>query len=67
VIAVFTKYDQFKHNIMMKLEEQDRNPELLNDEMESTFSEHYLAELGRSPPYVCLEGEGIVNHQHVQH
>jgi len=61
VIAVFTKYDQFRRNIMIKLEDQDRDPALLNHEMERTFGEHYLANLGRSPPFVCLEGEGIVN------
>ena len=60
VIAVFTKYDQFKRDIMIKLEDQDRDPALLNDEMERIFGEYYLANLG-SPPFVRLEGEGIVN------
>jgi hypothetical protein len=60
VIAVFTKYDQFRHDIMYKLEDQGRDPALLNDEMERTFGEHYLANL-RSPPFVRLEGESIVN------
>jgi hypothetical protein len=63
VIAVFTKYDQFRRNIIIKLEDQDRDPALLNDEMERTFGEHYLANLRRSPPFVCLEGEGIVIQQ----
>jgi len=56
VIAVFTKYDQFRRNIMMKLEDQHRDPALLNHEMERTFGEHYLANLGRSAPFVHLEG-----------
>ena len=46
---------------MIKLEDQDRDPRLLNDEMERTFGEHYLASLRGSPPFVCLEGECIVN------
>jgi hypothetical protein len=61
VIAVFTKYDQFRRNIKIKLEDQDRDPALLNDEMERIFSEQYLANLRSSPPFVHLEGKGIVN------
>jgi hypothetical protein len=57
---VFTKYDRFKHDVMIKLEDQDCDPALLNDEMERIFGEYYLASL-RSPPFVCLEGKGIVN------
>jgi hypothetical protein len=60
VIAVFTKYDQFKRDVMMKLEDQDRDPTLLNDEIERIFGEYYLANL-TSPPFVRLEGKGIVN------
>jgi hypothetical protein len=59
VIAVFTKYDQFKRDIEMKLADQGRDPALLNDEMEGIFHEHYLANLRRPPPYVRLKGEGI--------
>jgi len=47
---------------MIKLEDQDRDSALLNDELERTFGENYLANLRRSPPFVCLEGEGIINH-----
>jgi hypothetical protein len=46
---------------MIKLEDQHRDPALLSDEMERTFGEHYLANLRRSPPFVHLEGESIVN------
>jgi hypothetical protein len=60
VIAVFTKYDQFKRDVMIKLEDQDRDPALLNDEVERIFGEYYLTNL-RSPSFVRLEGEGIVN------
>jgi hypothetical protein len=63
VIAVFTKYDQFRRDIMRKLEDQACDPALLKDEMERAFSEHYLANLrpGGSPPFVRLEGKSIVN------
>jgi hypothetical protein len=61
VIAVFTKYDQFRRDIRMKLEDQHRDPALLNDEMEAIFSEQFLANLEGSPPFVCLESEDFVN------
>ena len=61
MIAVFTKYDQFKRDIMIKLEDQGRDPALLNNEVERIFGEYYLANLGGSPPFVCLESESVVN------
>jgi hypothetical protein len=61
VIAVFTKYDQFRRDIKMKLEDQHRDPALLNDEMERTFREHFLANLKGPPPFVRLESEDLVN------
>jgi hypothetical protein len=61
VIAVFTKYDQFRREIMMKLEDQHRDPALLNDEMERIFSKHFLADLKGPPPFVRLESEDFVN------
>ena len=61
MIAVFTKYDQFKRNIEIQLEDQGRDPALFNDEIERIFGEQYLANLRRSPPFVRLEGEDIVN------
>ena len=45
----------------MKLEDQNHDPTLLNNEMERVFGEQYLANLMGSPPFVCLEGKGIVN------
>ena len=59
VIAVFTKHDQFKRNIMMRLEDEGRNPETLETEVESVFNHHYLALLSEAPPFVCLESEGF--------
>jgi len=61
MIVVFTKYDQFKCNIKMKLEDQHHNPEEFGVEVEKVFQEHYLAGLSGSPPFVCLEGEDFVD------
>jgi hypothetical protein len=61
MIAVFTKYDQFRHNIRMKLEDQLRDPALLNAKVESTFQKEYLSNLRESVPFVCLEGENVAN------
>ena len=61
MIAVFTKYDQFWRDIMMKLEDQHRDPALLDDEMQTIFREQFLANLEGPPPFVCLESEDFVN------
>ena len=58
VIAVFTKYDQFKRNIKMKSDDEGRGPlagSQLDTEAESVFNQHYLASLGKPPPFVRLE------------
>ena len=58
VIAVFTKYDQFKRNIKMKLEDEGRDPGThLDAEVERAFNRYYLTPLGGIPPFVRLEGE----------
>jgi hypothetical protein len=57
VIAVFTKYDQFKRDVGMKLEDQSRDTTNLNDEMERIFKTEFLANLKGSPPTVRLESE----------
>ena len=64
VIAVFTKYDQFKRNIKMKLQDEGRGPEIdLDAEAENIFKQHYLASLNGPPPFIRLESEdhGAVN------
>jgi len=64
VIAVFTKYDQFKRDIKMKLEDEGRDPEIdLNAEVENIFNRHYLGSLNGPPPYICLESgyHGVVD------
>ena len=62
VIAVFTKYDQFKRDVKMKL--QDRHPDAanLNAEAEARriFDEHFLGKLRESPPFVRLESEDFL-------
>ena len=60
MIAVFTKYDQFKREIKMKLEDQDRDPAHVDDDMENIFNEHFLATLEGSPPFVRLESKDFV-------
>ena len=66
VIAVFTKFDQFRREVRMKLEDQHRDPESdLNVEMESIFNQHYLASLRGPPPFVRLESEDFVNQLNV--
>ena len=65
MIAVFTKYDQFKRDVEMKLEDEDFDPEAvradLDAEMETLFRRHYLSHLEGSVPYVRLESEDLLN------
>jgi hypothetical protein len=48
-------------NVKMKLEDQQRDVALLNDDVENIFKKHYLANLSGSPPFVCLESEHFAN------
>jgi hypothetical protein len=58
VIAIFTKYDQFKRNIKMKLEDEGCDREKnLNIEVENVFKVHYLAGLNGPPPFIRLESK----------
>jgi hypothetical protein len=61
VIAVFTKYDQFKREIKMKLEDQNRDPAHFDDDVESVFNEQFLGNLKGSSPFVRLESKAFVN------
>ena len=62
VVALFTKFDQFKRDIKMKLEDEGRDSVThLDTEVESVFSRHYLASLSGSPPFVRLESKGFIN------
>jgi hypothetical protein len=67
VIAVFTKYDQFKLDVEMKLEDEGRDisPGSLEDEIERIFNTQYLDKLReasrtRSESFVRLEREGFI-------
>jgi hypothetical protein len=63
VIAVFTKYDQFRRDIKIKLEDQHRDPLLLDTEVESVFNEYYLAGLTGASPSIRLESEDFDDHR----
>jgi hypothetical protein len=60
VIAVFTKFDQFKRDTRMKLEDRGCDPDdpaILNAEMERIFKDEFLANVRGMPPFVRLESE----------
>ena len=62
VIAVFTKYDQFKRDIKMKLQDEGSDQGIdLDTEVESVFNQYYLASLSGPPPFVRLESEYFFN------
>jgi hypothetical protein len=62
VIAIFTKFDQFKRDIKIKLEDRNLDLEIyLNDEVERLFNEQYLASLMGSPLFIRLESEDFIN------
>jgi hypothetical protein len=66
VIAVFTKYEQFRFDIQMKLEDQPQHrgqESNLDIEVDRVFHQKYLAflqkEAPRPPPYVRLQSEDL--------
>jgi hypothetical protein len=61
VIAVFTKCDQFRRDIMIKMEDERGDLALLDVEVENNFKVNYLAHLGESPRFVRLESEDFVS------
>ena len=61
IIAVFTKYDQFRRNIRMKLEDVGRDAGILFDtEVDYVFREHFLGSLSGPQPFVRLESEDFL-------
>jgi hypothetical protein len=61
VVAVFTKFDQFRLDIQMRLEDEDRDSaEQLGDEVEKRFRDDYFSKLKGSPLYIRLESEEFV-------
>lgn len=58
VIAVFTKFEAFRHDIRLDLEDSnDRENVDLEDECKRRFEAEYLSQLHGGPKFVCLEGE----------
>jgi hypothetical protein len=58
VIVVFTKFDMFKREIRMKLEDQHRDLHAdLDNETENVFDTHFKAQIGGSPLFVRLESK----------
>jgi len=62
VIALFTKYEQFKRDIKMKLEDENEDDHPLAEtdigtEVKRVFEQQYLAGLCGPPPFICLESE----------
>jgi hypothetical protein len=66
VIAVFTKFDQFKLDIVMKLEDEGLGTDPI-DEVENVFLRHYLGHLGESPLYVRLESKVLFKSTNVHY
>jgi hypothetical protein len=60
VIAVFTKYDQFRREIRMKLEDQHPDSVPVDDDVENIFKIHFLGNLKGSAPFVRLESKDFV-------
>jgi hypothetical protein len=62
VIAVFTKYDQFKHNVEMMLED-DGHPDPICQagiKAEEMFQMHYVEELGGTSKFIRLESKVLL-------
>jgi hypothetical protein len=61
VIALFTKFDQFKRDIAIELEDKGHDPgtDLVDAKVESVFTQHYLANFAKDPhpPFIRLESE----------
>jgi hypothetical protein len=59
IIVVFTKYDQFLHNVQMDVsDDPDTYPDRsISEVAKERFEEHYLHPLGDDVGYVQLESE----------
>ena len=64
LMALFTKYDQFRRNIKVKLIDKHDHPITethVKGEAKSVFEQHYTPKLHeRSTPFICLESEEFV-------
>jgi hypothetical protein len=62
VIAVFTKYDQFRRELSFHLEDLGRDPRIhLEHEAESVFRKNYLVGICRESPFVRLQSEDLLS------
>jgi len=52
---VFTKYDQFRRNVEIDVEDYGDADGCLSDVVEERFKEHYLRHLGEGARFVRLE------------
>ena len=59
IIAVFTKYDQFKLNVEMKLEDEgeDALPGVVEEKAKELFQDEYLGMVSEQPRYIILESK----------
>jgi len=68
IIAVFTKYDQFKLDVEMELEDAKGGEGVLaqwvETEAERLFNVEYLGTVGGMPPYVRLQSESLAHLLH---
>ena len=57
IIAVFTKYDQFKLNVELKLEDKGKDPlpEVIEEKAKELFQAEYLGMISGQPRYITLE------------
>lgn len=57
VIAVFTRFDQFKRDVGMMLQDEGRDPTDFHAEVERRFEHYYVASVGERVPFIRLESE----------
>lgn len=57
VIVVFTKFDQFKRNVKILLEDEGRDVTDLHAEVERRFEHYHAASAGEHVPFIRLESE----------
>jgi hypothetical protein len=61
VIAVFTKYEQFRLNVEMDLEDEGEDVSQVTNVVQEIFEREYLSGLGKVPKFVQLESMASPN------
>jgi hypothetical protein len=63
IIAVFTKYDQFKLNVEFKLEDKGKDPlpEVIEEKAKELFQAEYLGMISGQPRYKTLESMTVLS------